>query len=98
MALSGEPLKDPQHEASASATIDSPLCKPPAQQCPGELQLVGTQCKCPENTRRTADDHCRGATPTPPTPVPSACPAGTQGTYPNCTRIVVPRCPPDTRG
>ena len=102
------PQQGKRYVASAAATIDSPLCRQPAQQCPGDLRLEGAQCKCPEHTTRTADNRCVGEAPAasqcaPPTigvypncALP-ACPPGTRGVYPDCVAIGS-RCPPDTQG
>jgi hypothetical protein len=110
LGLPRDQLNGTQYEASASTTIDSPLCAQPAQQCPGDLKLVGTQCKCPEHTTRTADNQCKGAAQVPvlvrcqppevgnfPNCQLPSCPAGTRGTYPNCVQIAR-QCPEGTQG
>jgi len=110
LGLSRDQLNGRQYEASASATIDSPLCAQPTQQCPGDLKLVGTQCKCPEHTTRTADNRCTGAGQPPvlarcqppevgifPNCQLPSCPTGTRGTYPDCAQIAQ-QCPEGTRG
>ena len=108
LAFDFGPLRGNQSEASASASIDSPLCRQALQQCPGGLRLEGTQCKCPQDTMRTADNRCVVGPPVAlrcappeigvyPNCALPVCPAGTRGVYPDCVAIG-PRCPLDTHG
>ena len=84
---------------------------PPVQKCPGDLQRIGTQCKCPPGTTVGSNYRCKGIDSTVPPPPPvctdevrrkrngECCPRGQIAFGNACRTPETPKsCPQGTHG